>query len=119
VPDGSREGSLLEVQLPFRVRCCEWIMGNHDDRSTARPVKRVEQPKNHVCTRAIEITRWLVRKKKWRIGHDRTSNGNPLLLSTRKLARKVVCTINEGDSLERRHYAFRSFFFSHVVEKKR
>src|SRR2546422_944136 len=71
-------------------------MRDHDDRR-APAVQALENREHLVGARRVEVPGGLVRKHDARSRNERTGDRNALLLSARKLGRKVVGAIGEGD----------------------
>lgn len=65
------------------------VMRNHDDRCAVFGTESGKNVHDFVTHVAIEVSRGLIGKKDSGVADDRAGYGDPLLLSTRKLGRKV------------------------------
>ena len=69
------------------------IVGDHHDRLAVLPDKRTQQTENVRGGFSVEISRRFIRHQEGGIRNQRTGDGDPLLLATRKLRRGVIRSI--------------------------
>src|SRR5262245_7790483 len=88
------------MKCPARAIGRMRIVGDHDDGLAVIAIERLQQIENLISGFSIEVARGLVAKKESRIGYDSARNTNALFLTTRQLARIVLCAFRQSHDLQ-------------------
>src|SRR5215471_2463777 len=94
------EVALVEMQRASGVARRSGIVGHHYDGLAEILVEELEDRKNLVGRSAVEIAGRLVAQEQTRVRHDRSRDGDALLLAARHFARIVLETVRKIDNGE-------------------
>src|SRR5262245_26700950 len=92
--------ALVEMNLPRGIFSRLGIVRHHDDRLLLLAVERLHEVQDLLRSVTIEVTRRLVAHQQARIRHERTRDGDTLLLTARQLLGLVTRAIGEADELQ-------------------
>src|SRR3954471_9596620 len=82
-------------------------------------MKILQQAEHIPCRRRVQVAGGLVGEDQRRLGDERTSNGDPLLLATRKLTGTVFEPVVEADAGQRPDSALTPLVARHARVRER